>query len=98
MWGYRPVQGVRGNGGFRIQILIALVLCTGALHAQNCAPAPSGLVSWWPGNGSANDLLGANSGTITTQFLGQVLFTEGKGGTRSEERRVGKECRSRWSP
>src|ERR1051326_680091 len=81
MWGYRPVQGVRGNGGFRIQILIALVLCTGALHAQNCAPAPSGLVSWWPGNGSANDLLGANSGTITTQFLGQVLFTEGKVGT-----------------
>ena len=25
-------------------------------------------------------------------------FNENKGETRSEERRVGKECRSRWSP
>ena len=25
-------------------------------------------------------------------------FLNGEGGTRSEERRVGKECRSRWSP
>ena len=25
-------------------------------------------------------------------------FSCGKGGNRSEERRVGKECRSRWSP
>ena len=27
-----------------------------------------------------------------------VQYIHGEGGTRSEERRVGKECRSRWSP
>ena len=27
-----------------------------------------------------------------------LLTVEGGGGLRSEERRVGKECRSRWSP
>ena len=32
-----------------------------------------------------------------TQILSQSLFCENKT-TRSEERRVGKECRSRWSP
>ena len=29
-------------------------------------------------------------------FLKKILFSRGK--IRSEERRVGKECRSRWSP
>ena len=31
-------------------------------------------------------------------FPAQQLLTDGLGGVRSEERRVGKECRSRWSP
>src|ERR1035437_9901374 len=42
---------------------------------------------------------------VQSQFLGNVptsVFdvtpSAGKGGKRSEERRVGKECRSRWSP
>src|SRR2546425_9912450 len=81
MWGCCPVRGVRRSGGFGIQILIGLLICTGALRAQNCVAPPPGLVSWWPGNGDANDLLGGNPGTITTQFLGQVLFSEGKVGT-----------------
>ena len=29
---------------------------------------------------------------------GYTVFQYGMDGTRSEERRVGKECRSRWSP
>ena len=29
---------------------------------------------------------------------GEVLSIIGPSGSRSEERRVGKECRSRWSP
>src|SRR2546426_844471 len=82
MWGKCPVRGVRRNGGFGIQILIAFVLCTGVSRAQpSCAAAPADLVSWWPGNGSANDLVGGNPGTITTQFLGEVLFSAGKVGT-----------------
>src|SRR5881394_873039 len=81
MWGYCFRRGVCRNPGSGIQILIALLLCAGASRAQNCATAPPGLVSWWPGNGNANDLVGGNPGTITTQFLGQVLFSEGKVGT-----------------
>lgn len=30
----------------------------------NCVPPPAGLVSWWPGDGNANDILGANNGAI----------------------------------
>jgi hypothetical protein len=26
-----------------------------------CAPPPSGLVSWWPGDGNYNDIIGRNS-------------------------------------
>src|ERR1039458_9745562 len=32
------------------------------------------------------------------QFGAECLDPSGEGFTRSEERRVGKECRSRWSP
>ena len=38
----------------------------------------------------------AGDGTTTATVLAQAIFTEGL--KRSEERRVGKECRSRWSP
>src|SRR5258708_17525804 len=40
------------------------------------------------------------AGLITVSFLPslQAAIGQGSGGTRSEERRVGKECRSRWSP
>jgi len=30
----------------------------------NCTPSPSGLVSWWPGEGSAGDSVGSNNGTL----------------------------------
>ena len=33
--------------------------------APSCDPPPSGLVSWWPGNGNALDIVGGNNGTLT---------------------------------
>jgi hypothetical protein len=30
-----------------------------------CAPAPGGVVSWWPGNGDASDIAGPNNGIFT---------------------------------
>ena len=36
--------------------------------------------------------------TTLTAAITKVLSTRVEGNTRSEERRVGKECRSRWSP
>jgi hypothetical protein len=29
---------------------------------STCTPAPAGLVSWWPAEGNANDIIGANNG------------------------------------
>lgn len=39
--------------------------------SAGCAPQPSGLVSWWPGEGNANDVGGDNNGTL----VGAVSFT-----------------------
>jgi hypothetical protein len=38
-----------------------------------CAPTSVGLVSWWPGAGNANDIVGTNNGTLS----GGVTFTDG---------------------
>jgi hypothetical protein len=32
--------------------------------AQTCVQLPSGLVSWWPGDGNANDIKDGNNGTL----------------------------------
>src|SRR5258707_2782646 len=42
----------------------------------NCAPTPLGLVSWWPGTGSATDIVGGNSGI----FRGGSAFVAGEVG------------------
>src|SRR2546427_4543298 len=76
MWGNCAVGGAHHNGSLGIQLLIALALCTGALRAQNCVAPPPGLVSWWPGNGDANDVVGGNNGTLQ----GGVTFVPGKVG------------------
>src|SRR5207237_10406447 len=38
-----------------------------------------------------------NAGALFRSTNGGATFTQISGGVRSEERRVGKECRSRWS-
>jgi len=32
--------------------------------ATDCAPPPAGIVGWWPGEGNANDIVGANNGIL----------------------------------
>jgi hypothetical protein len=44
--------------------------------AAPCATPPAGLVSWWPGEGTANDIAGMNSGTL----VNGVAFAPGKVG------------------
>jgi hypothetical protein len=41
-----------------------------------CEPPPSGLISWWPGEGNANDIVGGNNGVPT----GGVTYAAGKVG------------------
>jgi hypothetical protein len=46
-----------------------------AIAQTGCVPAPSGLVSWWPGDGNADDIVGGNNGTLrngATFATGQV--------------------------
>ncbi|HEY2104029.1 MAG TPA: LamG domain-containing protein, partial [Chthoniobacterales bacterium] len=44
--------------------------------APSCDPPPSGMVSWWPAEGDANDIQDNNDGTIQ----GTVTFARGKVG------------------
>jgi hypothetical protein len=43
---------------------------------QACAPLPSGLVSWWPAEGNANDIQDGNNGTL----INGVSFAPGEVG------------------
>ncbi len=45
---------------------IAAIYAAGSagMCKPQCAPPPSGLVSWWPGDGNANDIVGGNNGTL----------------------------------
>jgi len=54
------------NKRFLMAILPAIVsMATEAAQAEPfCAPLPSGLVSWWTGNQTANDAWGANNGVL----------------------------------
>jgi hypothetical protein len=61
-------------------ILVTTVLCgAGAnllgedLGKRSCAPLPSGAVSWWPGDGNTNDIVGSNHG----QLVGGAKFAPG---------------------
>src|SRR5439155_8470225 len=39
-----------------------------------CVTPPSGMVSWWPGDGNANDIQGGNNGTL--QKIGRASCRE----------------------
>src|SRR3712207_8988170 len=53
-------------------------------------------LAWLPGGGRAQ--VAAGLGVPLRHHLGSVVDELGEHLPRSEERRVGKECRSRWSP
>ncbi len=49
----------------------------------SCVSPPSGIVSWWPGDGNANDIVGSNHGTtqgnatFVTGMVGQAVSLDG---------------------
>jgi hypothetical protein len=45
-------------------IISATLLLTASADLTNCAPPPSGLVSWWRAEGSASDSADSNHGTL----------------------------------
>jgi hypothetical protein len=54
-------------------ILLATALLAGPVAAQDCVEPPEGLVSWWPGDGNADDIRAADHGTL----INGASFTSG---------------------
>jgi hypothetical protein len=56
--------------------LLVLAATPGAFGATSCLTAPSSLAGWWPGDGNANDIAGANNGALqggaTATLAGEV--------------------------
>src|SRR2546430_14805251 len=77
-----------------------------AARAQQATMPVIGFLSSGSPDGVAPLVAGFREGLKFTQFLGErqglvdvvLIFRDEQHGARSEERRVGKECRSRWSP
>lgn len=58
---------------FSFPVLLMVTLFSYEVSAKDCVPAPPGLVSWWPGDGNAQDIVGGNHGTLQ----GDVAFAPG---------------------
>src|SRR5258708_15577556 len=59
-----------------VQVVCLLVALAPLGSRAACVPAPSGLVSWWPGEGTGNDIAGSNPGILQNG----VGFAAGGGG------------------
>lgn len=78
-----PVSAPSKPAGRRLVALVAatfavLAALSSSLHAQSCAPPPSGIVGWWGGEGDGSDTLSLN----TAELQGAVTFVNamvGKG-------------------
>jgi hypothetical protein len=54
--------------------ILASLGSSSALASSHCIPAPVDLVSWWPGDGNANDMADGNSGIL----MNGAGFADGK--------------------
>ena len=50
-------------------VFIGTAVLAGHAAAQDCFPAPEGLVSWWPGDGNADDINDGNAGTLLARII-----------------------------
>jgi len=63
--------------------LLLVCLLVGHAMAQICVQPPDGLVSWWPGDGHAEDIVGSNHGTLQNSatfapgMVGQAFSFDG---------------------
>jgi Lysophospholipase L1 and related esterases len=56
---------LRLNRQWTAAFLVAAFLgYIGQIEAATCTPAATGLIGWWPGDGNANDLIGANNASL----------------------------------
>jgi len=58
-----------------VALVLVSIFLVGAESVAVCLDPPSGMVSWWPGDGNALDIIGPNDGTLengATFALGKV--------------------------
>ena len=64
--------------GYLISILMVMGIFTfnfpQAAAVDPCITPPADMISWWPGDGTANDIMDANNGTLE----GGATFAAGK--------------------
>ena len=60
----------------RASIFLLIIIPGSYAIAQTCIDPPSGMVSWWPGDGNTDDLVGTNPGTLN----GDATYDAGKVG------------------
>lgn len=62
---------------------LALIVAGPTVQAQTCTEPPSGLVSWWPGDGNAHDIKDSNHGALRDEtafapgFVGPAFSYDG---------------------
>src|SRR5580765_6462290 len=68
-------------------LLLFLVSFPALTRAASCFPAPTNILGWWPGDGSAVDIIGTNNGVLqggaTASTAGMVGSAFGFDGTNS---------------
>ena len=57
-------QAITRHSGLHA-LSIFIVLISAQLCRGDCVPATGGLIGWWPGDGSANNVFGTNNGTLS---------------------------------
>jgi hypothetical protein len=68
--------------------VVEVALGGAGITGESCLTPPSGLVAWWPGDGHANDIWGANHGalnggaTFSPGMVGQAFSLDGRAGSR----------------
>ena len=83
----RNIEGLlSGSASFILAALLTLagiLPVTSAQAQSNCVVPPSDQVSWWPADGDATDIIGANDGTLVgsatfdTGYVGQAFSFSG---------------------
>jgi hypothetical protein len=60
----------------KLSLLVSAAAAACRLACGQCVTPPSGILAWWPGEGNANDIIGADNGVLQ----GAVTFAPGEVG------------------